>query len=817
MITTANLTKTTTTCYHCGASCRNEQIAIAEKVFCCNGCKMVFQILNEKELCDYYDFNAHPGVLQTTVIRQDKFAFLDNPEIVNKLIQFKNGKQTQITLYLPQIHCSSCLWLLENLHKLDAGIQNAKVNFTQKEIFIAFNNEDTTLRKIVETLTSIGYEPHLNASDVDHLSHSRLDRTRWYKLGVAGFCFGNIMMMSFADYFAASHVLEPKIKLFFSIASLLLSIPVLLYAASEFFVSAYNSLQHKYLNIDLPVALALVITFLRSIYEITIGNGNGYLDSMSGIVFFMLIGRWLQSRTYQSISFDRDFRSFFPIAISVIKDGKIIPTEIEHVKTNDVIQIHANEILPVDAILSKGNANIDYSFVNGESDVNQIKIGEIIYAGGKQLGGLIELIVTKEVSQSYLTNLWNNPVFHQDEKIVHSAYDAIGKYFTYFVLAAGLAAGGYWYMHGSIGLMWNAITTVLIVACPCALLLASNYTNGNLLRIFGKNKFYLRSADVLEKFTQIQHIVLDKTGTLTQSNSSKVRYYGLILSTEVKQYIASLLYQSAHPLSKAVLDFLNVDSIINITDCKEIEGKGIEGWINDTHFKIGSAAFVGGELQANQKGTKVIVKIDSNIVGEFLVTNNYRFGIPSLMDSLKKNYSLSLLSGDNDSEAEKIEQLLGVDSEIYFNQTPEQKLKYIYQLQHQHQKNVMMVGDGLNDAGALKQSNIGIAVADGGNSFTPSCDGVIDGTSLNKLNKFLNFAKAGKKIILFTFIFSAIYNAIGLYYAVQGILSPVIAAILMPCSSITIILLSYGLVQIMARKYFPKHILTNNIYETDYA
>jgi Cu+-exporting ATPase len=224
----------------------------------------------------------------------------------------------------------------------------------------------------------------------------------------------------------------------------------------------------------------------------------------------------------------------------------------------------------------------------------------------------------------------------------------------------------------------------------------------------------------------------------------------LILSTEVKQYIVSLLYQSAHPLSKAVLDFLNVDSILNITDCKEIEGKGIEGWINDTHFKIGSAAFVGGELQANQKGTKVIVKIDSYIVGEFLVTNSYRFGISSLMESLKKNYSLSLLSGDNDSEAEKIEQLLGVDSEIYFNQTPEQKLKYIYQLQHQHQKNVMMVGDGLNDAGALKQSNIGIAVADGGNSFTPSCDGVIDGTSLNKLNQFLNFAKAGKKIILFT-------------------------------------------------------------------
>ena len=224
-------------------------------------------------------------------------------------------------------------------------------------------------------------------------------------------------MMSLADYVVSADVIDPKIDLFFKILSVLLSLPVLFYSATEFFVSAWYGLKNKYLNIDFPVALALAITFIRSIYEITNGAGNGYLDSMAGIVFFMLIGRWLQSRTYQTISFDRDYKSFFPIALNVVKDGIITPTEISKVKEKDIIQVHSNEIIPVDAILSKGNASIDYSFVSGESLPINVNIGEMIYAGGKQLDGLLELMVVKEVSQSYLTNLWNNPIFNKEETI----------------------------------------------------------------------------------------------------------------------------------------------------------------------------------------------------------------------------------------------------------------------------------------------------------------------------------------------------------------------------------------------------------------
>ncbi len=787
-------------CYHCGNIVPDKYYAIEEKYFCCNGCKMVYEILNEHNLCTYYDLNDKPGVLQDKTKRVDKYSFLDDQDIQKKLIQYADKQNTHVTFYIPQIHCSSCLWLLENIQKVNKGITISRVNFTNKEVFIVFDNTICSLRNVVETLDEIGYEPYLSLNEISSRSKLSSDKTRLYKIGVAGFCFGNIMMMSLADYLVRVDTIEPKIALFFKGMSVLLSLPVLFYSATEFFISAWYGLKNKYLNIDFPVALALMITFIRSIYEISIGTGNGYLDSMSGIVFFMLIGRWLQSRTYQTISFDRDYKSFFPIALDVINDGVISPTEISKVKERDLIQIHSNEIIPVDSILSKGKASIDYSFVSGESLPIQVNIGEMIYAGGKQLDGLIELMVIKEVSQSYLTNLWNNPVFNKKEPIKETAYDTIGKYFTYLVLSIGLAAGLFWYSKGESTLMWNAFTTVLIIACPCALLLSNNYTYGNILRILGMNKFYLRSSQIIEKLSNINHIVLDKTGTITQTQGSNVRYVGKLLDNKIKSWVASLIKQSSHPASKLVFNFLNESNIFNVTNFKEIDGQGIEGWISEHHIKIGSPKFIGAEYFKERSGTKVVISIDNEIWGEFIISNKYRFGVTNLIKSFKRNYTLSLISGDNDTELHNIENLLGSESEVYFNQSPQQKLDYIKKLQDDYHLKVMMLGDGLNDAGALRQSDVGIAVADTGNNFTPSSDGVIDGRIISKLNSFIQFAKAGKKIILFSFGISVCYNIIGLYFAVQGVLSPVIAAILMPCSSITIILLTYGLSELVSLK-----------------
>ena len=215
MIVNNKNTEHETPCFHCGDECTSKKISIAEKYFCCHGCKTVYEILNENDLCDYYSFNQNPGIEQKKTIRKDTFAFLENEEIKKKLIQFTDGKQTQLTLYLPQIHCSSCLWLLENIQVLNKGIIHATVNFSKKELFISFNEQSTTLRAIVETLTRIGYEPHLSLQEVTSNQIHPIDRTRWYKIGVAGFCFGNIMMISLTEYLSINNAIESNIKFFF--------------------------------------------------------------------------------------------------------------------------------------------------------------------------------------------------------------------------------------------------------------------------------------------------------------------------------------------------------------------------------------------------------------------------------------------------------------------------------------------------------------------------------------------------------------------------------------------------------------------------
>jgi len=793
-------TRTILCCFHCGDECANKKIEIEGKLFCCEGCKMVYEILNSNNLCGYYDLNTNPGIAQKIKVRADKFSFLDDSAIVQELISFTDGKQTNLTLYLPQMHCSSCLWLLENIHRINEGIISCRVNFMKKEAFVVFNNHETTLRKLVETFTGIGYEPHISLQDINKPDSKKYNRKQLYKIGIAGFCFANIMMMSLPEYFAIGHLFDKQVEGAFRYITLLLSLPVLFYCATDFFVLAWQGLKKKYLNIDAPIALAIAITFCRSLYEIFINHGSGYLDSMSGIVFFMLLGRLVQQQTYQSISFDRDFNSFFPIAVNVKRDNVFVPLPINEIKVDDVIQVYDYEIVPADSILSKGKASIDYSFVSGESLPVHKEVGEIIYAGGKQLGEKLELVVVKEVAQSYLTSLWNKDVF-KNKKTQQSFIDKVSKYFTIVLLGLSLVAATYWYSQHQTQLMWNTLTTVLIVACPCALLLSSTFTNGNILRILTRNKCYVRHPDVIEDLANVNHIVFDKTGTLTQSKKVEIGYDGYTLSFKDEENIASLLSQSNHPLSIAVLDCLDIAEPPPIKHYKTHIGKGIEGWIDERHIMLGSAAFVQYTGEKKQEGSTLFVKMDGKQVGCFSISNAYRSGFKELLQSLKTDFKVSVISGDNDAELKNLQNVLGRKSDIRFNMKPDEKLAYIKYLQEVKKENVLMIGDGLNDAGALKQSNVGIAITEGSNNFTPASDGILDAAQFSKLHQFIQFAKGSKTIILSSFVLSILYNVIGLYFALQGTLSPLVAAILMPISSVSIILVTYGLSGLLARKY----------------
>lgn len=757
---------------------------------------MVYQILNQSDLCEYYNLNENPGISQRIKVRKDKFAFLDDEKIQLQLISFRDDKQVHVTFYLPQMHCSSCLYLLENLYRLDAGVISSKVNFTRKEVDIVLLTDKTSLRKVAETLTSIGYEPYISLNDLKE-KRPAINKSMVYQLGVAGFCFGNIMLMSFPEYLGID-ASETGLRSIFRWINFGLAIPVLLYSSLPFYESSWKSLKHKFLNIDAPIALAIIITFIRSAYEVISGTGGGYFDSMTGIVFFMLAGRIVQDKTYRQLSFERDYTSYFPIAVSVIKEDKEIPTTLPDIKPGDTLLIHHEELIPADGILTKGKALIDYSFVTGESLPVLKEMGELVYAGGKQTEGNIEILVVKEVAQSYLTKLWNRDEFKKQEEHKNVSFvHLLSRYFTYIVLSIALATAVYWQINDP-SRMWPAVTAIFIIACPCALLLSNTFTNGNILRILGKNHFYLRSAQTIEDVAKATHIVFDKTGTLTTTQQQNITYEGTALSAYQQQQVAALTACSSHPLSRALAKHLDGENRMEVAGFNETTGQGIEGFVNNDLVKLGSYKFVTGNTE-RQTGTAIFICIENTLYGYFLFSNHYREAIPGLLKKLKNNYRLSVLSGDNEAEKENLQRLLGRKATLLFHQRPEDKLQYIKQLQLRGEK-VMMIGDGLNDAGALKQSDIGIAVAEQTNNFTPSSDAIIEANQLSRLTRFIQLCRANRNIVVASFVLSIVYNIIGLFFAVQGNLSPLVAAILMPSSSLSILLITFGSSSLLAKQ-----------------
>lgn len=757
---------------------------------------MVYQLLNSNNLCDYYNLNARPGINRKIPVRQDKFSFLDDEKISSKLIHFKDGYETHVLLYLPQIHCSSCLYLLENLHKLDRGILSCKVDFPKKEVNIVFDGRKISLRGVAELLTGIGYEPYISLRDMQQVK-PKIERSLIYQLGVAGFCFANIMLLSFPEYLGLEAA-ERNLRMVFRSLNFILALPVLFFSAQPFFISAWKSLRHKFLNIDAPIALAILITFGRSAYEVLSGTGAGYFDSLSGIVFLMLAGRVLQEKTYRQLSFERDYSSYFPVAVTLLKNGKQIPAVLSEIKPGDTLIIHNEELIPADGILTRGRGLVDYSFVTGESLPVLREIGEMVYAGGKQIGNNIEILVIKEVVQSYLTKLWNRDNKEQEAKEKNVSFvHLLSRYFTYAVLLIAFLSAAYWWFHDHARI-WNAVTAVMIVACPCALLLSSSFTNGNILRILGRNHFYLRNAQVIENIASVDHVVFDKTGTLTSARQQDISYAGKTLGKKQYEAVGALAGQSNHPLSKALAAYIGSSPFMHVEAYHEMPGKGITGSVDGNQVAIGSGAFISGNAGFQQDATRLYIAWNNEMIGSFIFHNHYRKDVNVLARWMQNRYRISVLSGDTSAESANLGKLFGRKAILRFQQKPQDKLEYIKNLQHYGDK-VAMIGDGLNDAVALRQSDVGIAVTDDCNNFTPASDAILEADKITRLPAFIKLCKANRKIILASFILSMAYNIAGLFFAVQGTLSPLVAAILMPSSSLSILLITFGCSNLLAR------------------
>lgn len=775
-------------CYHCGDKVIGKPIVHDEKNFCCNGCKSVYQILSENELGNFYQFNEGSGI-KPSGEANNQFLPLDVPEIFNDFIEFQNEEIYIVTFFLPAIHCSSCIYLLENLKKLNPSIIKSESNFTARTLQVTIK-KSVKLSDVALLLDSIGYRPELRPPSKNQ--KTGYDKKLLLQLGIAGFAFGSVMLWTFPEYLGLDETFE-HFRNFSAYLSLIVSIPVFFYSASGYMKSAYTAIRSKQLNLDIPIAIGIIVLFVKSATTVLLQEGSGYMDSFTGFVFFLLIGKWFQSKTYQNMAFDNDPKAYFPLGVHrITTSGEEEIILIDKLKEGDEIRIYNQEIIPCDVELLGDKATVNNSFITGESDLVKVLKGERIYAGSKLIGSSNTAKVVRTTDRSKFAGIWNSSNKDRPQSLTLNRENKLTKYFLIIVFIVALTGAVVWAFIDPSEII-EIVTAVLVVACPCALALSFPFVYGNALRKFGNNDLYFKNSFEIEKLNAIDHIVFDKTGTLTKDRTNGVQF-----SSELKQEQIDSAYaltkQSTHPYSKSIANYLKtfVQNGVNISDFKETPGKGIEAKLdNDTPIKLGSAEFLGID---DTESSGSFLSVDNVVVGQFTFQSQLRDDILPTLEKLSQDYKLTLLSGDSDQDQTLFAAIEGKIA-LHFNQNPTEKKEFIEQLERNGER-VAYIGDGLNDTEALSAATLGISVADDVFRFTPSCDAIVKGDSISRLSNYFQFGKHTSMALKVCMLFSLVYNTVGMTFALMGYVTPLFAAILMPLSSISIVLMSTLLIRI---------------------
>jgi len=794
-------------------------------------------LLTANGLENFYELGAASGLKFSRPKPAEKYSYLDDSAVRNSFVQFTDESITRVNFRVPEIYCIACVWLLENLGRINDAISTAQVNFPRKEVSIQFNNDQIKLSEVVALLTSVGYPPELKLSDLAGGKATPISKRLWLQVGVAGFAFSNIMLFSLPGYFGLDQFSGPTFNLLFGWFSLVLVLPVLIYSAQDYWRAAWSGVRQRRLAIEVPVSLGLAALFLRSAQEVVSGNGPGYFDSLTGLVFFLLIGRVFQQQTYDSLSFDRDYKSFFPLAVTRLerlgdRDSKNDElrseatgmssfqerkVSISQVNIGDCLIVRNGELIPADARLISGPAFVDYSFVTGESVPVDKVPGDHLYAGGRQIGAAIEMEILKRVDQSYLTSLWSQDAFKKDKtESINTLINRFSQWFTLTVISIAALAAGWWLIQGAATTALVAFASVMIVACPCALALVTPFTLGTALRILGKERVFLKNTGVIENMSQIDTVVFDKTGTLTSSGAGSIVFVGELLSENEERWLFSMTRHSIHPYAVQIGESISRTRQIfpdPVRSFLETAGKGMEGSVAGREIWMGSAAWLAARNTTNcpstsdsdthensaATGSEVHVAIDGVYRGAFVIKGSLRPEAENMLTHLAGEKELVLLSGDNSREEKLFSELLGDRAQLRFFQTPLDKLEFVASRQKAGRK-VMMVGDGLNDAGALRQSDVGLAVVEETGAFSPASDGIMSSDQVCRLDRIVGFSKSSIRVIKIGFGISAAYNIMGIAVATTGLLSPIFCAILMPISSITVVVFSTAAVSWCGRR-----------------
>ena len=761
--------------------------------FCCNGCQGVYHLLNDKGLGSFYEKNNN-AILTSPLQNYADSSNFDSPSFYDKFVKVNSEGFCEISLIIEGIHCSACVWLNEKaLNKMD-GVIEANINFTNNKAKVIWADDVVKLSKIIDMIRAIGYNAHAYDATTQEVHVNRERKAYYLKMAVAIFASMNIMWIAVAQYAGYFSGITQDIKTILNVAEGILATPVLFYSGWVFFRGAYYGLKTKVVNMDLLVATGALLTYIYSIYITVMQRGEAYFDSVSMIITFVLIGKFLEvlSKKNAADTLDLIIKNI-PAEVKVIKNNTVVTCKLDDVKVNDIVIVSSGEKVLLDGEIIKGDGSFDESSLTGESNPVYKSVGMNVVSGTTSIDADIYFRATKDFKHSTLSNIVTllEAAINKKPKIQQIA-NKLSEYFSSIILLLSLLTFlGWWHYCGNFETSFMVAVSVIIIACPCALALATPVATLVGLSISASRGILFKEAAGLETMAKIDTLVLDKTGTITVGKPEVIKEY--IYKDFDKQLLYSMVHSSKHPISQGIAKYIkeqNKDiAEIVFDDYTQIPAKGIKA-------KYKNMEFLGGNLklleeykiyiESSTQETSFYFVIDNEVVAMYELKDRIKDGIKELIANMRQSkIEVVLLSGDHKNITKNIAKEVGIYNFMY-EQTPQDKAEYINAL-HNENKKVVMVGDGVNDILALASADIAIAMGSGSDIAVEVGDVVLLDDSLKSLNETFKISKTTYGLIKQNLLISLVYNSVTIPLAMAGYVIPLFAAISMSLSSLLVV------------------------------
>ena len=774
-------------CYHCGEDVPAEtdfkvEILGSIRTMCCPGCETVAQTIVDSGLVSYYQYRTAPAEKADLVPEQLlALSHYDNEDVQLEFV--RNSENTsEVTLSLEGVSCAACAWLIEKQVSSKDGVYAIRVNTTTNRALLSWDNTKTKLSELLSAIHTLGYKAAPFEADQQEAAYHRSMKNYLYRLGVAGLATMQVMMLAVALYLEVFGNLEPEFKHYFRWVSLIFATPVLLYSALPFYINAWRSIKGRTLGMDVPVSIALLFAYVASLVATVTEQGEVFFESISMFTFFLLLGRFLEMRARRKAAAASGNLLKLVPAMATTLDGDQIP--VKTLKVGDKIRVLPGEHIPADGKVLSGRVHIDESMLTGES-IHVVKNqGDSVFAGTLNGDESFELEVLSSKADSVISNI----VRLQDEaqlskpRIAEIA-DIVARYFVAVILIISFGTWFYWHQTRPEDAFWIMLS-VLVATCPCALSLATPTAITCSTSRMGNFGILLRKGHVFETLCKVNHLIIDKTGTLTEGDIriSKVETHTGLDKDTCLQIAASLEQHANHPIAKAFKAFESDD--VKVDSVNNVIGSGITGEWNDHKVAIGSSEFILGQIQ-NDQSNGIYLSLDDEHIATFVYEDPIRKESIEFIQKFKEaGIKTTLLTGDSLVNAKPVADEIGI-TDIVANAKPEDKLAY---LNSRDEKDItMMVGDGINDAPILAGAHLSVAMGGGTDVAKASADMVLLGDKLDRLLQSRKLALKTRKIIRENLAWSLGYNLLILPLAVAGLVAPYIAVVGMSASSIIVV------------------------------